>query len=221
MSHNKCSVAKQILLLLYCTPVLMFAAPALWRSCRLKKLYQYVRPGVVVLPLMLSLDESTVDGNGRKSLIPVWLSFLNLRAHVRHKAWARQLIGYLPKFNKARWPKGISDASKRELKRLVRAAALRKMLEPIVQLSETGVKIELPGRDGVWVTMTAVPIFAFLSVDNKEAKALTHVKDAYRAMPAFCVQCALANQRNHCRTEYPFLCVDFQTVVPFKNKKLA
>ena len=176
---------------------------------------------MVVLPLMLSLDESTVDGNGRKSLIPVWLSFLNLRAHVRHKAWARQLIGYLPKFNKARWPKGISDASKRELKRLVRAAALRKMLEPIVQLSETGVKIELPGRDGVWVTMTAVPIFAFLSVDNKEAKALTHVKDAYRAMPAFCVQCALANQRNHCRTEYPFLCVDFQTVVPFKNKKLA
>ena len=215
------SVSKQFLLLLYCTPVLTFAARALWRSRRLKKLYHYVRPGVVVLPLMLSLDESTVDGNGRKSLIPVWLSFLNLRAHVRHKAWARQLIGYLPKFNKARWPKGISDASKRELKRLVRAAALRKMLEPIVQLSETGVKIELPGRDGVWVTMTAVPIFAFLSVDNKEAKALTHVKDAYRAMPAFCVQCALANQCNHSRTENPFLCVDFQTVLPFKNKKLT
>ena len=86
---------------------------------------------------------------------------------------------------------------------------------------QTGVQIELPGRDGVWVTITAIPIFAFLSVDNKEAKALTHVKDAYRAMPAFCVQCTLANQRNHCRTEYPFLCVDFQTVVPFKNKKLA
>ena len=51
-----------------------------------------------------------------------------------------------------------------------------------------GVKMELPGRDGVWATMTAVPIFAYLSVDNKEAKALTHVKDAYRAMPAFCVR---------------------------------
>ena len=145
---TKCTVSNQILLLFYCTPVLTFAARALWRSRRLKKLYHYVRPGVVVLPLMLSLDESTVDGNGRKSLIPVWLSFLNLRAHVRHKAWARQLIGYLPKFNKARWPKGISDASKRELKRLVRAVALRKMLEPIVLLGQTGVKIELPGGTG-------------------------------------------------------------------------
>ena len=37
--------------------------------------------------------------------------------------------------------------------------------------------------------MTAAPIFAYLSVDNKEAKALSHVKDAYRCMPAFCVRC--------------------------------
>ena len=61
--------------------------------------------------------------------------------------------------------------------------------------------MELPGRDGVWSTVTAVPIIAYLSVDNKEAKALTHVKDAYRAMPAFCVQCALAKARIHLRTE--------------------
>lgn len=158
---------------------------------RLKKLYHYVQPGVVVLPLMLSLDEATVDGNGRKSLIPVWLSFLNLRAGTRHKSWARQLIGYLPKFNKARWPKGMSDSQKKELKRLVRAEALRKMLEALCVLGETGVQMELPGREGKWVTVTVVPIVAYVSVDNKEAKALTHVKDAYRAMPAFCVQCGL------------------------------
>ena len=36
---------------------------------------------------------------------------------------------------------------------------------------------------------TAAPMFAYLSVDNKEAKALSHVKDAYRCMPAFCVRC--------------------------------
>ena len=160
-----------------------------WRAHRLKKVYHYVQPNVVVLAIMLSLDESTVDGNGRKSLIPVWLSFLNLRAKVRHKAWARQLMGYLPKFNKARWPKDMSHAAKQELKRQVRAEALAKMLEGINVLSLTGVKMELPGRDGVWRTMTAAPIFAYLSVDNKEAKALSHVKDAYRCMPAFCVRC--------------------------------
>ena len=182
-------------------PVGNWARRTPWRTHRLKKLYHYVQPGVVLLPLMLSLDEAMVDRDGRKTLIPVWLSFLNLRAHVRHKDWARQLLGYLPKFHKARWPVGVSDARKRELKRTVRARALRLMLKPILLLSATGVKIELPGRDGVWSTVTAVPIIAYLSVDNKEAKALTHVKDAYRAMPAFCVQCALAKARIHLRTE--------------------
>ena len=166
-----------------------------WRAHRLRKVYHYVQPNVVVLPLMLSLDESTVDGNGRKSLIPVWLSFLSLRAKVRHKAWARQLIGYLPKFNKAKWPKDISHAAKQELKRLVRADALAQMLEALNVLGVTGVKMELPGRDGVWRTMTVVPIVAYLSVDNKEAKALTHVKDAYRCMPAFCVRCVRSERK--------------------------
>ena len=161
----------------------------------MKKLYHYVQPGVVLLPLMLSLDEATVDGNGRKSLIPVWLSFLNLRGGIRHKAWARQLIGYMPKFNKARWPKDTSKEARQELKRLVRAEALRKMLHAINVLGMTGVKMELPGRDGKWATVTVVPIIAYLSVDNKEAKALTHVKDAYRAMRAFCVQCVLEKQK--------------------------
>ena len=73
----------------------------------------------------------------------------------------------------------------------MRAEALRKMLEALCVLGETGVQMELPGRDGKWVTVTVVPIVAYVSVDNKEAKALTHVKDAYRAMPAFCVQCGL------------------------------
>ena len=179
---------EQICVFFYAQTVSETQRRALWRVHRLKKLYHYVQPNVVVLAIMLSIDESTVDGNGRKSLIPVWLSFLNLRANVRHKAWARQLLGFLPKFNKARWPEGVSHAAKQELKRLVRADALSKMLEALNVLGLTGVKIELPGRDGVWATMTAVPIFAYLSVDNKEAKALTHVKDAYRAMPAFCVR---------------------------------
>ena len=177
--------------MLYCTPVLTFAARALWRSRRLKKLYHYVRPGVVVLPLMLSLDESTVDGNGRKSLIPVWLGFLNLRSNMRHKVWARQLVGYLPKFNKARWPKGVPHTAKQQLKRLIyiriRADVLSKMLETVNMLSLAGVKMGLPSRGGVWATMTSVLISAYLSVGNKGAKALTHMKDAHCAMPAFCV----------------------------------
>ena len=59
------------------------------------------------------------------------------------------------------------------------------MLEALLVLGVTGVKMELPGRDGLWRTMTVVPIIAYVSVNNKEAKALTHVKDAYRCMPAF------------------------------------
>ena len=188
---------EQICVFFYAQTVSETQRRALWRVHRLKKLYHYVQPNVVVLAIMLSIDESTVDGNGRKSLIPVWLSFLNLRANVRHKAWARQLLGFLPKFNKARWPEGVSHAAKQELKRLVRADALSKMLEALNVLGLTGVKMELPGRDGVWATMTAVPIFAYLSVDNKEAKALTHVKDAYRAMPAFCVRYGLP-ERKYC-----------------------
>ena len=112
---------------------------------RIKKVYHYVNRGVVVVPIMLTMDKATVDGNGRKSPIPVFISFLCIRAHTRHKPWARQLLGYVGKFNKALWPKHDSEGavlsltSKQQLKRQVRqdAAAARSQRDgqaPLVSL---------------------------------------------------------------------------------------
>ena len=133
--------------------------------------------------------------------------------NVRHKVCARQLVGYLPKFNKARWPKGVPHTAKQELKRLIYIQictdVLSKMLETVNVLSLAGVKMGLPSRGGVWATMTSVLISAYLSVGNKGAKALTHMKDAHCAMPAFCVQYGLP-ERKYCSG----------TNILFRNRKL-
>ena len=71
------------------------------------------------------------------------------------------------------------------------------MLKTVNMLSLAGVKMVLPSRDRVWATMTSVLIFAYLSVGNKGAKALTHMKDVHCAMPAFCVRYGLP-ERKYC-----------------------
>lgn len=153
-------------------------------------MYQRVNKGVLVVPLMLSLDEATVDGNGRKSLIPVFISFLCLRAKTRNKEWARQLLAYVPKFNKAKWPHDMGKDRRQALKRETRARAIVKILAELNHFGRTGVRIELPGRDGQWHTVAAVFMVFFIGADHKAIKEITHTKDAYRCMPAFCAQCA-------------------------------
>ena len=160
-------------------------------------MYHYVNKGVVVAPVMLTMDESTVDGNGRKSLIPVFISFLCIRARTRHKPWARQLLGYVGKFNKALWPKHDSEgavlsfSSKQQLKRQVRQLALKKMFREMKELGKTGVAMELPGRDGQWRTCTVVPMVFYVSADYKAIKEFTNTKDKYICMRAFCWQCVI------------------------------
>ena len=95
----------------------------------------------------------------------------------------------------------MPHTAKQELKRLIyiriRADVLSKMLETVNMLSLAGVKMGLPSRGGVWATMTSVLISAYLSVGNKGAKALTHMKDAHCAMPAICVWYGLP-ERKYC-----------------------
>ena len=166
---------------------------------RIKKVYHYVNRGVVVVPIMLTMDKATVDGNGRKSPIPVFISFLCIWAHTRHKPWARQLLGYVSKFNKGLWPKYGSDGevlpdnTKQQLKRQVRQLALKKMLHELEKLGETGVAMELPGRDGQWRACTVVPMVFYVSADYKAIKEFTNTKDKYISMPAFCWQCVILN----------------------------
>ena len=164
---------------------------------RIKKVYHYVNKGVVVVAIMLTMDEATVDGNGRKSLIPVFISFLCIRAKTRHKPWARQLLGYVGKFNKAQWPKYDKDGfimsyeTKQRLKRQVRQLALKKMLHELDVLGEKGLAMELPGRDGQWRTCAVVPMPFYVSADYKAIKEFTATKDSYRQATAFCWQCAM------------------------------
>ena len=164
---------------------------------RIKKVYHYVNRGVVVVPIMLTMDKATVDGNGRKSPIPVFISFLCIRAHTRHKPWARQLLGYVSKFNKGLWPKYGSDGevlpdnSKQQFKRQVRQLALKKMLHELEKLGETGVAMELPGLDGQWRMCTVVPMLFYVCADYKTAQKFTNTEDKYTCMPMFCWQCVI------------------------------
>ena len=167
---------------------------------RIKKVYHYVNRGVVVVPVMLTMGEATVDGNQRKSLIPVFISFLCIRAHTQHKPWAQQLLGYIGKFNKAQWPKYDKNGAilpcntKQQLKRQVRQLALEKMLHELKKLGETGVAMELPGRDGQWRTCPVVPMLFSVSADYKTIKEFTNTEGSCWHMPVFCWQCVIFNQ---------------------------
>ena len=50
---------------------------------------RYINDGVVIVQLLISQDEATCDGNGRKKLCPVYATFGNIRAAERDFEWAR------------------------------------------------------------------------------------------------------------------------------------
>ena len=57
-------------------------------------------------------------------------------------------------------------------------------------LAPTGVRIQLPGRDGVWRPMTAIFSLLHAAYDGPGSKKVTGVKDKYTDMPMFCIRCA-------------------------------
>ena len=139
--------------------------------------------------IILTQDESIVDGNGRKTLTPVYATFGNVRAQFRNERWARVLVGYLPKPNKNLKPSGMGDAEWQRCKRSIFRASMNEMLAPVRQYTRTGVRMEIPDVNGQLRTATVVPIIAFASYDNPEMHRVVQVKDAYRDMPMFCTTC--------------------------------
>ena len=52
---------------------------------RWHKMQTYVNTGCALLVIIITQDEATVDGNGRRSLIPVYATTANVRAAHRHE----------------------------------------------------------------------------------------------------------------------------------------
>ena len=146
--------------------------------------------GCVPMVIILTQDETTVDGNGRKSLTPMYATFGNVRAQFRNERWARVLVGYIPKPNKNLRPAGMGEADWQRCKRSIFRASMNEMLAPVRQVARTGVKMEIPDLEGMLRTVTVVPVIAFASYDNPEMHRVVQVKDAYREMPMFCTMCA-------------------------------
>ena len=159
-------------------------------TIRWKRMQHWTKPGVLLMPIIMSQDGCTIDGNARRSLTPIYATLGWIRASYRNETWARVLLGYLPSYGKNDKPRGMSQETwqvhKRELLRDSMAAVLR----PLRKLERTGVRMQLPKRDGSLQTLTVVPCIAFGSYDNPETKRVSGVKDKYENMPMFCVMYA-------------------------------
>ena len=140
----------------------------------------------VILPIIVTQDAAQVDGNGRKSLTPMYAKFGVIRSAERNMEWARVLIGYIPHPNKNKRPRDRFDTDWKRYKKSVFRRAMRYMLGAVREFCQTGVRMELRGRDGELREMTVIPVIAFGSYDNPEMHKVTGVKDFYRGSPAMC-----------------------------------
>ena len=155
-----------------------------------KAMQRACNPGVVLLPIIITQDESQVDTSGRRGLIPVYATLANVPAQLRNQAWARVVVGYLRKPNKNLKPAGMSHEEWKRRKRDIKQKQMAAILEPLRTLMRTGVRMVVPNRQGELVTATVVPLLALASYDQPEIKSVTNVKDAYKNMHMFCHRCA-------------------------------
>ena len=71
----------------------------------------------VILPIIVTQDAAQVDGNGRKSLTPMYATFGVIRSAERNMEWARVLIGYIPHPNKNKRPRDRFDTDWKRYKK--------------------------------------------------------------------------------------------------------
>ncbi len=162
---------------------------------------QCVQRGVVIMPIMVTQDEAMIDGNNRRSLIPVYATLGWIRAKWRNAKWARVLLGYLPSLKEEELP-NVSDSRCRAIKRQLHKAAMQKLLRPLKKTMGKGAiavivtntssvttywSYQVCSAHGQWHERTVVPTIAFGSYDNPETKKVAGVKDGYRNMAMFCV----------------------------------
>ena len=147
---------------------------------------RHVQPNVIILPIILTQDETTQDGSNRRTLKPMYAQFGNVRVRERNQTWARVCVGYIPTPNKNEKPRGMKKAEYQRAKRALFHAAMDVLLAPLRVYQRSGVLMQLPGRDGRLYTMVVVPCAGMCSYDQPEANAVVGKKDAYRMMPMMC-----------------------------------
>ena len=120
----------------------------------------YTQPGVILAPLIMGQDGTTIDGNSRRSLIPVYLTSANIRAAIRNLPKARVLVGYLPKYSKNDKPRHMSDENWKEVKRVMYKTAMHGSNIPAIARSRenwSAHAIEMPLRGHACQDGGAVP----------------------------------------------------------------
>jgi len=152
-------------------------------SFRWRHMQAYTQPGVILAPLIMGQDGTTIDGNSRRSLIPVYLTSANIRATIRNLPHARVLVGYLPKYSKNDKPRHMSDENWKEVKRVMYKTAMAAIFQPLREVERTGVRMQLRCRTGDMHVRTVVPFLMFYSCDNPEIAKITGHRDGYVGMP--------------------------------------
>ena len=150
----------------------------------------HVKPGVVILPIILTQDETTQDNGGRRMLKPMYAQFGTLRVGQRNQKWGRVCVGFLPLPNKNHRPQGMAKEEWQRQKRAIFQNAMDIMLADVRRYEDTGVVMQLRGRDGKLRSVTVVPVVAMYPNDQPENAKIINKKDAYRNMAMFCTMCA-------------------------------
>jgi hypothetical protein len=109
----------------------------------------------------------------------------HVRAEFRNQPWARVLVGYLPRWASVK-PKGIGKDTYQERKRALLRDAMKVVLRPLTRLEKTGVRMQLPAKDGTWHTRTVLMTPALASYDNPEKNKVTGAKDGYKNQWMLC-----------------------------------
>lgn len=105
---------------------------------RWKRMHRWCQEGVLIMPLIITQDEASIDGNNRRSLVPMYATLGWIRAQWRNAPWARALVGYLPTLKDEDQPKDMSDASWKAIKRNLHKAGMAQMLRPLRKTMRTG-----------------------------------------------------------------------------------
>ena len=153
---------------------------------RWKAMAQHCKPGVVLLPIRLTQDDTQQDKSGRRSLKPMYAELGNIRRHRRSELWTQICIGYVPTPNKNHRPANMSKEAWKRHKRQMFCDAMDVMLAPIRKYEKYGVKMVLPGRDGQLQEVIVVPWFMMGSYDQPEIAAVLNKLDGDRNMFAPC-----------------------------------
>ena len=147
---------------------------------------KHCNPNVVLLPIRLTQDDTQQDKGGRRSLKPMYAELANMRIQRRSELWTQICIGYVPAPNKNHRPENMAKEEWKRHKRLMFVQAMDARLAPIRKYEEHGVRMVLPGRDGVLREVTVIPWMIMASYDQPEAAMVLGKLDGYRNMAAPC-----------------------------------